>query len=405
MNLLTVLASGKQGLREEVMSVLLGYLLSPEMNHGLGTLVLKETIASLIDNEKLVELSELQSVLNMKFRSNPFFDKENEFKIELEVAYPSINGSIGYIDIVLAINNWYILIENKIKNSSITKDQVKDQYIGFRKILEEKSITDKKILLIYLVPGIVTDSGWQISQVCEEEAKGFINNDDVSTTVYWNTIADVKRTCLSDVFKNILIKESCGDIEPISWDTRQLLLSIINFSQNEFSGYSYERVISKGNSEKMKLLDIFDLSENIYVGIKNGMAGLIRQSWRKSESINNYYSTSTTPKGWQYINSSDAKKIFKWAVDGDCEGINEITWSGKPFFTDILYLIGQSLGDNIFIGIKGGLDALKNMNNDDILKRPGWEIANTKKSNQWFSGKQYVEVLKEKGIIFDKPNK
>jgi hypothetical protein len=47
MNIFSILASGKNGMREETMSVLLGYLLTPEMDHGLGIRFLRKMILSI----------------------------------------------------------------------------------------------------------------------------------------------------------------------------------------------------------------------------------------------------------------------------------------------------------------------------------------------------------------------
>lgn len=403
MNLLTVLASGKTGLREEVLSVLVGWLLAPEMDHGLGIRLFRELIRSLVIKEGFGELGALLESLGTSLRSNPFDDSSLRFRLELELAYGNPSGEKGFIDIVLACGDWYVLIENKIRHESKTANQVREQYEGFRKLLKEKQLEQRKILSLYLVPAIKTGEGWEKSSSFEDETKDIAQDGDIVTTIYWQAVSPEHTTSISDAVSSLILSADSGRDAPISWDTRQLLLSLSNFSNTEFSGYAYERIAAKVSSERLRLEEIFALSEPMYVGVKNGMGGFITQAWRDKAILKRDYNVSTTPNGWQYVSIDDLRKLYDWAVEGRHDAIASIQWSGKPFFTDLLYLIAKSQGDNIFIGIRGGRNAIAQLSEAEIRERKGWELSKTKKSAQWMSGNEFVEELEKKGIVYTRP--
>ena len=57
--------------------------------------------------------------------------------------------------------------------------------------------------------------------------------------------------------------------------------------------------------------------------------------------------------------------------------------------------IADSFQGNVFIGIRGGLKRLEELNWEEIIDRP-WEILSKQKSNQWIPGDQFLRVVKEK---------
>ena len=57
--------------------------------------------------------------------------------------------------------------------------------------------------------------------------------------------------------------------------------------------------------------------------------------------------------------------------------------------------IADSFQGKVFIGIRGGLKRLKELNWEEITDRP-WEILSKQKSNQWIPGDQFLRVVMEK---------
>lgn len=153
----------------------------------------------------------------------------------------------------------------------------------------------------------------------------------------------------------------------------------------------------------MKLKEILNGNDEIYVGVKNGMGGMIRLSWNNPVIAKREFNISSTPHGWQYLSVPYIKALYNWAAKDNNEAINIIEWNGKPFFTDILYLVAKAQKEKILIGMKGGIKSLIEMSSDKIKKRDAWEISSEKKNSQWFSGSEFIDVLENKGIRYNKP--
>ncbi|MBV1841091.1 hypothetical protein, partial [Photobacterium ganghwense] len=73
----------------------------------------------------------------------------------------------------------------------------------------------------------------------------------------------------------------------------------------------------------------------------------------------------------------------------------------------VLYKVAKTVGNEIKIGLKGGLKTLTDASPEEILSgkfAPNGcpEISTTGKNNaNWFDGNDFTRVLEEKGISFD----
>ncbi len=393
MNIFRVIASGKQKLREEFVSAFLAYLFSPSMDHGLGatlfTKVLKE-IASSTNNDELLALS---NDFKETLRSDLFDGERQQLDIELEFPVSTSNGNKRFIDILARYRNWFFIIENKINHGSFTKNQTKKQYQGIRKILADKGIVDPKIVLIYLVPAIPTETGWSASQKYNEELSFRYEGSDFGTVIYWQPTQDEKTISMVDIIRNILEEESRGAISPLSYDIKQNLKSFIDFALGEFKGYYYETSLKKVNTNKALVADILDRDEDIYIGVQYGQGGLITKAWRNPDYLKERVSVSDEPLGWQYLELSVFKKLTQWAINPEKNDLTGIEWTGKPFWAVNLYRVAKTAGKGIHIGIKGGIKVLKEMTATDILNRKYWELHPTKKNSSWLSGDEFCEVI------------
>jgi len=114
------------------------------------------------------------------------------------------------------------------------------------------------------------------------------------------------------------------------------------------------------------------------------------------EDINNkkfqYTSQDMLHKN-HWIGIKKFKSICKWIIDGSLE---EIEWDDN-LSSKLLYRIAKDYKDKVFIGIKGGKDALEGME-AEVLKTKKWNISICQPNPQWISGELYYKILKEKGI-------
>ncbi|MEM7344842.1 MAG: PD-(D/E)XK nuclease family protein, partial [Chloroflexota bacterium] len=76
MNIFRVLASGKQTFREEFISAFMAYLLSPKMDHGLGSKIFSSLLEQIGHSLGASELIDLSEQLGDKLRSNLFSDED-----------------------------------------------------------------------------------------------------------------------------------------------------------------------------------------------------------------------------------------------------------------------------------------------------------------------------------------
>ena len=75
--------------------------------------------------------------------------------------------------------------------------------------------------------------------------------------------------------------------------------------------------------------------------------------------------------------------------------IEEIDWKGS-FHSELLYKIANDYKGRVFIGIKGGEEALRNMETQ-VIKNKEWGISTEQSTAQWIDGTIFCNILKEKG--------
>ena len=88
------------------------------------------------------------------------------------------------------------------------------------------------------------------------------------------------------------------------------------------------------------------------------------------------------------------KKIISWILNNMVE---DIDWKGR-LPSKNLYMIAKDYGSKVFIGIRGGENALRNMNADEIKNRD-WNISTEKASPQWIDGELFYNMLNQKNIF------
>lgn len=147
MNIFKILSSGDGSIKEPNISAFLGYLLDPNKEHGLKDHLLRLLIRPLIDNENK-KLLIYDSIVNLTNESSFSVNVELERKVKIN------SNKDRYIDIVITISEknepiFIVCIENKIRDSSVTINQLTEQLEGIKKDYINNEVP---IGFIYLTP-------------------------------------------------------------------------------------------------------------------------------------------------------------------------------------------------------------------------------------------------------------
>jgi len=382
MNIFKVLASGKKSFQEETASAILIWLMNPAMEHGFGYSFISKFIDGISDSLKNRELSDLVKKLKPRLRTG--YEKQLTLWFNLEY-----NAENCFIDIIIGIDDWIIGIENKIYDKSITKDQLCRQYRGLK-----NKHPEAKIGMVYLVP---IEEGEMLDGT-EKDLKEFsVGDPDFKALVTWQKNKIDKVSSISEIIEKILSDEGNGIIDPIPEYTRHTLKALNAFISNDFSGYDYERTTSSGGmnplTEKRLSLEELKMLSKGFVGVNYDVTGLFRM---KVSEIKNYkfqYTSQEMANKRNWLEIEEFKKITRWLIE---HSIEDIVWSGV-FPSELLYRIACDYKQKVFIGIKGGEKALRDMGAEEIVRRK-WEISTEKATAQWIDGVLFSEILKEKDV-------
>lgn len=378
MNIFKVLASGRKSFPEELASAVLAWFLNPRMEHGLGYQFILEFISELVKSDP--KLAEIKKELVPRLRSE--HDKEVKFDCLLECAVGT-----AFIDIVLGIedgsgsgNKWIISIENKIYDQSVTSGQLQREYDGLRDKFKSGTI-----VMVYLVPAD-NDVG------AKEEFDGLkVGAQDKRILASWQESSIGPSVAVA--IQNILNSEAKGAIDPIPEYTRHTLKALLSFIKNDFSGYEYERKTSRGmlNSLTEGEYGVEELNnkENGFVGIQHGISGLLRLSAGELKARKFQFAKESMEGRQNWLKIEDFKKLVEWKLEGK---VPEIKWDSRfPF--DVVERIADDFKNKVFIGIRGGVDRLKQLGSEEIKNR-SWEINSKQKSNEWIPGDQFLQIIR-----------
>lgn len=388
MNIFKVLASSKKGFPEEQASVMVAWLLNPYMEHGLGFTFLNkflEKLEKIADDEINPDFKKsLKPVLRLEKH-----DKKIEFSMDIEY-----HAGNSFIDLVIFLDDFIFSIENKIKGKAASnKSQLKDQYNGIK-----KEWPAKKIFIVFLVPSKTFQP--VVEEFGELEIRG--DTSDKKIMIEWEDI--------QDIIQELMDEEACGKITPMYDYLRHTLKAFSNFiSDGEgFEGYSYadskysgpKNECAEDNREK---LDSIRKNDNIgYVGVQHGLPGLLR--YEKEDLKNKDFQVATTDKDMKDVPGWIKKEFFLQI----CDSINKDNFQGVEWENYNINLPSQTIyrialrtpGDsNFFIGIKGGENNLKKMNDDDIRGKK-WGIRSTRRNtSSWVDKKTFIGIIKEKEVF------
>ena len=251
MNIFNVLSQGKSRLHEPSLSAMLGYLLSPHEDHGLGDTFLRGFLA--IAQNLMNEGGTFVEILKRNFISA---------NVELEVQY-SHQGKRKDIDIQLSILDktnskeiHRIIIENKIKVGAANPKQLSDYYDAVRNdedfILEEPDLT-----IIFLTP----NSSSNTLQSEFENVQQMISNEHRCIWLKWSK--NEEQESVLGLIKAILKQELISEINPINEYMKHTLKAFVRHVSSVTSVY-------KGRTNMRTGEDIGDIVEEVDIQTKDG---------------------------------------------------------------------------------------------------------------------------------------
>lgn len=387
MNIFKVLASGKKSFQEETASAILAWLLNPAMEHGLGYSFIQKFLNDIFKSIGNGDsFSEFSKKLVPRLRSEEE-NQRREFWLDLEYSVDN-----AFIDILIGIDNWIFAIENKIYARSTTKGQLVREYDGLK-----KKIQNLKIGMIYLVP-IEGNSEIIDAKTANIFDELQVTGDDFKVIVTWQKNNMENTPSIADLIEKSLDDETKGIIDPIPEYTRHTLKALNSFILNGFSGYEYEKQRLSSRSvnpltEKRLSLNEIQIVDRGFVGVKDEVSGLLRMPQSEIKKYKFQYTSQDMSRKRNWIDIKRFKAICAWIID---RKIEEIDWDGT-FRSDLLYKIAKDYKKKVFIGIKGGEKALKNMASEAI-KEKSWGISTEQSSSQWIDGEVFCTILKEKGL-------
>jgi len=379
MNIFKVFASRKK-FPEEMMSVLAGYLIHPNMEHGLGRSfaerLLKEVVGE--NNTDIIH----------HFNATP----DEKIRCSLEE-----NVNTAFIDIVYFFGDYILAIENKIYDESVEEDQLEREYLGLI-----KKYPKYKIIMVYLVPYISPGAKYEYKAL--EQIVEFPNKSSIIT---WSqTITKIINEIITD------IELSLNKVIPTK--THLILESLNAFIKDKYCGYNF--VIRKGVNGTRSNFPRCTYSElknkkHGFVGVALGTAGLLKMSKEEILSKGFQYDESTECDRQYWLHLNEFLNIANQKINGvtfpmriinpiktqknSTRGSSSEGYMGKINSAHIYSLVCQNDCGRIFIGIKSGERGFIDTPLQKIDKT-SWQVTSGKQPNsQWISGDRY-KVLYEK---------
>lgn len=400
MNIFKVLASGRKSFSEESASALLAWLFCPTMEHGLGANLLIEFLKALESKDPrcrpLFSQGSVENVVSPVLRTQDSGGPQLEIHLEKNV-------QTGFIDLVLKIESIWIAVENKIRVTSIhgNRTQLLEQYQGLSAVLTNPS---DRIISVFLTP-----RGFEKSEIEEFSnlRDDHLREHDYKVLVAWEDAEDEANDSvrgntpsIAAMLRRVLEKEARGEISPIPDYTRHTLKALLESIRAEFQGYPYSSPpgssgLNPKTYKQLMLAEIRAMNEVRFVGIADGVAGLLRlppyelQRRRYQSAIE----SMTGLRNW--LTKECFLAIADWRLNGGRSGV---LWDHVLPSAQLMEIV-ESDGSAVFIGVRGGASALERMSADEVKKKK-WQVrtAESAPTSQWISGNEFLDILKKKEI-------
>ncbi|TXE15260.1 hypothetical protein ES692_17465 [Psychroserpens burtonensis] len=234
MNIFRILSSNDGSINEPNVSSFLAYLLDPNEDHGISSLLLQELLNDIteINKDFLAKIQYNNRISDLSKYSGYSINIIPELSVNLEKKGKKKRRDI---DIIIEIIDdktteiiYSICLENKITDSSIIKNdsQLEDELKGLENYYSESNFTPE-IYIIYLTPVPSNASGNSFEKL----------DYDKKYHLYWDNHENSVFNKLIKIFNN----ERDGLIDPINNQSSYLIKSFLSFIKTNFKSYVEER--------------------------------------------------------------------------------------------------------------------------------------------------------------------
>lgn len=251
MNIFKILANGDGNIKEPNITEFLAFILDPSKDHGLGAHLLESFLTPIVfkfEEFKFLRKKDIVEVIDLSAMAELYnVEIETEYSIRITSRDITKKSKRRDVDIKILLrknkknkNNgdeiYTFLIENKIATSSITDGQLEEWEKGIKQLEENvEEWHDGTTGIIFLTPEKEGRSAIYFGKFKSNYPKYHL-----SWGKYERNNSDDKETILK-MIKDILNKESAGDIEPIHEYTKYTLKAFLNFIISDFKTYSEEK--------------------------------------------------------------------------------------------------------------------------------------------------------------------
>ena len=173
---------------------------------------------------------------------------------------------------------------------------------------------------------------------------------------------------------------------------------------NHFSGYQYSKQGSQsGQNDQTEawysLNDLLGL-ESGYFGVKGGISGLLKLETGILTKNKFQYTSQDMSFKSNWINLENCRGFILWLLEQN-HSPHWIDWNelvNTTLSSKHLFRISAEFRDQIYVGIRGGVESLKSMKPEEVKKKK-WGISTIKSTAQWIDGKTFHDVLKENQVF------
>ncbi|WP_443632978.1 PD-(D/E)XK nuclease family protein [Candidatus Marifrigoribacter sp. Uisw_064] len=234
MNIFRILSSNDGSINEPNVSSFLAYLLDPNEDHGISSLLLQELLNDIaeINKDFLAKIQYNNRIADLSKYSGYSINIIPELSVNLEKKGKRKRRDI---DIIIEIIDdktseiiYSICLENKITDSSIIKNdsQLEDEMKGLENYYSESNLKPE-IYIIYLTPVPSNASSNSFEKL----------DYDKKYHLFWDNHENSVFNKLIKIFKN----EQDGLIDPINNQSSYLIKSFLSFIKTNFKSYVEER--------------------------------------------------------------------------------------------------------------------------------------------------------------------
>jgi len=250
-NIFNELSSGDYNLNEPAITGFLRYIIDPDKDHGLKYLFLSDIEKIIFPQAKQdrIQQYELEIKIEAKLRNN-----DSRKDTDILIIFRSNDGEIKKV----------ICIENKIRDSSVSGNQMSEQYKNLVSELKkdkdgEYNIKDFEKVKI----GMILICLRRNSKVEKE-----LNNLKITSDSHFkNIIPWLGKNGIISKFQNYLFKESVGKIPSLNKDFIFILKNFIEFGLNEFTSPAEIEEIVGGKYQRELIYNFDDYLSQIKLTI------------------------------------------------------------------------------------------------------------------------------------------